>query len=100
VIRSGPTLHRRSPSDDNGFARGVFRNQPAYPTNRRHLPQPHGNFRCRTLLWDLKRRPALNGEDSTFSAGFAVPGVGRNPEATGLLKRSGHRDQSRLGSAR
>jgi hypothetical protein len=44
----------------------------------------------------FKRRPALNGEDSTFSTGFAVPGVGRNPEATGLLKRSGHRDQSRL----
>jgi hypothetical protein len=34
VIRSGPTLHRRSPSDDNGFALAVFRNQPAYPTNR------------------------------------------------------------------
>jgi hypothetical protein len=47
----------------------------------------------------LKRRFALNGEDSTFSAGFAAPGVGRNPEATGLLKRSWHRDQSRLGSA-
>jgi len=28
VIRSGPTLHSRSPSDNNGFARGVFRNQP------------------------------------------------------------------------
>jgi hypothetical protein len=68
-------------------------------TNRRHLPDLHGNFRCRTLLWDLKEGPPLNGEDSTFSAGFAVPGVGRNPEATGLLKRSGHRDQSRLGSA-
>jgi hypothetical protein len=28
VIRSGPTLHSRSPSDNNGFARGFFRNQP------------------------------------------------------------------------
>jgi hypothetical protein len=34
----------------------------------------------------------LNGKDPTFDAGFAVPGVGRNPEATGLLDRSGHRD--------
>jgi hypothetical protein len=34
VIRSGPTLNRRSPSDNNGFALGVFRNHPGYPTNR------------------------------------------------------------------
>jgi hypothetical protein len=33
VIRSGPTLHRGSPSDNNGFAPGVLRNQLGYPTN-------------------------------------------------------------------
>jgi hypothetical protein len=38
LIRSGPTLHRGSPSDNNGFALGVFRNQPGYPTNRRDPP--------------------------------------------------------------
>jgi hypothetical protein len=31
----------------------------------------------------------LYGKDPTFDAGFAAPGVGRNPEATGLLERSG-----------
>ena len=46
-----------------------------------------------------RRRRALNGKDPTFDAGFAVAGVGRIPEATGLLGRSGHRNQSRLGSA-
>jgi hypothetical protein len=45
-------------------------------------------------------RANRNGKDPTFDAGFAVAGVGGNPEATGLLERSGHRYQSRLGPAR
>src|SRR6266853_2266824 len=98
VIRSGPTLHRRSPSDNNGFAPRVLRNQSAYPTNRAFPSSPAWQFSLPHATLGFRRRPALNGEDSTFSAGFAVPGVGRNPEATGLLKRSGHRDQARLGS--
>jgi hypothetical protein len=43
----------------------------------------------------------VNGKDPTFDAGFAVPGVGRNPEATGLLERSGPRSiASRISTLR
>ena len=31
----------------------------------------------------------MNGKDPTFDAGFAVPGVGRNPEATGCSNVQG-----------
>jgi len=44
VIRSGPALHRRSPSDINGFAPGVFRNQSADPTNRAFPSSPAWQF--------------------------------------------------------
>src|SRR6202795_5296775 len=53
----------------------------------REPPHLYGNFRCRTLLLRCRRRRALNGKDPTFDAGFARAGVGRNPEATGLLGR-------------
>src|SRR5580692_4804215 len=82
-----------------GIAPGVFRNQPTYPTNRRDLLSPAWQFSPSHATLRREGRRAVNGKDPTFDAGFAVPGVGRNPEATGLLERSGHRDQSRLGSA-
>jgi hypothetical protein len=47
----------------------------------------------------MKEGAPLIGKDLTFDPGFAVAGVGRNLEATGLPGRSGHRNQSRLGSA-
>src|SRR5882762_2347844 len=91
VIRSGPTLHSRSPSDNNGFARGVLRNQPAVPPSPAwQFSLPHATLRC-------KRRRALNGKDLTFDARFAGPGAGGNPEATRLFKRPQHRNQSRHG---
>jgi len=102
IIRFDPRVSRigRSPSRDNGFAPGVFRNQPTYPTNQRDPRSPAWQFSPSHATLRRERRRAVNGKDPTFDAGFAVPGVGRNPEATGLLERSGHRDQSRLGSAR
>src|SRR6267142_2742653 len=88
VIRSGPTLHSRSPSDNNGFARGVFRNQPGVTL-----------LTCMAIFaaaryFAIKRRRVLNGKDLNFDARFAGPGAGRNPEATRLFKRPQHRNQS------
>jgi len=39
---------------NNGFAPGVFRNHQAIRQIGRDPPHPHGNFRCRTLLCDVK----------------------------------------------
>jgi hypothetical protein len=53
-----------------------------------------------TRLPPLRSSRDLSGKDPTYDAGFAVAGAGGNPEATGLLERSEHRNQPRLGSAR
>jgi hypothetical protein len=63
-------------------------------TRRRSAAHPRWRER-----FDIARE-RLNGKDPTFDARFTVPGVGGNPEATGLLERTGYRNQSRLGSAR
>ena len=56
-----------------------------------------GDVRCRALLRGVKSAVA---KTPTFDAGFAVPGVGRNSEAIGLLEHSRHRDQSRISTLR
>src|SRR5882724_8421336 len=89
---SKPSIEGRPPRIT---ALRLFHNQPAYPTNRRD-PRSCWQFSLPRATLRCERRRHLNGKDPTFDAGFAVPGVGSNPEATGLLDCSGHRDQSRL----
>jgi hypothetical protein len=84
--RSGPATARTCTvlADGGlGLAPSVFRNQPAYPTNRRDRLTCMAIFAAAATL-RCERRRDLNGKDLTFDAGFAVAGVGRNPKTARL----------------